>query len=95
MHSAGIFTVLITTLLLTATAAAAAADIANGKALHDTVCKTCHQSDYYTRKDSIIHSLADLNKQVKNCQAGAGENWSAAQIEDVAAYLNATYYKIK
>lgn len=93
MRSADIFTILVTTLLLAATATAA--DIAKGKTLHDTVCKTCHQSDYYTREDSIIHSLADLNKQVKNCQAGAGENWSAAQIEDVAAYLNATYYKLK
>jgi mono/diheme cytochrome c family protein len=93
MHSARIFTALIATLLLAGPASAA--DIAKGKALHDKICKTCHQSDYYTRKDSIIHSRAELTKQVTNCQAGAGENWTAAQIEDVAAYLNATYYKFK
>lgn len=93
MYNACTCTALITALLLTGPAAAA--DLAKGKALHDTVCKTCHQSDYYTRKDSIIHSNAELIKQVNNCQTGAGENWSAAQIEDVAAYLNATYYKFK
>ncbi len=86
-------TALILTLLLTGPAAAA--DLAKGKALHDQVCKACHQSDYYTRKNRIIHSDAALKKQVANCQHGAGQHWSAAQIEDVAAYLNATYYKFK
>ena len=93
MHATRTSITLIATLLLTGPAIAA--DIANGKALHDTVCKTCHQADYYTRKDSIIHSSTALTKQVTNCQAGAGENWSTAQIEDVVAYLNATYYKFK
>lgn len=75
--------------------AAGAADLAKGKALHDSVCKTCHQSDYYTRKDRIIHSAEALKKQVHGCQVGAGEEWSAEQIEDVTAYLNDTYYKFK
>ncbi len=93
MHSARTYTALMVALLLMGPAAAA--DLVNGKALHDAVCKTCHQSDYYTRKDSIIHSSTELNKQVTRCQDGAGEHWSAAHIEDVAAYLNATYYKFK
>jgi mono/diheme cytochrome c family protein len=93
MHSARTCTTLIIALMLTGPVAAA--DIAKGKALHDKVCTTCHQSDYYTRKNSIIHSRAELTKQVTNCQTGAGENWTTAQIEDVAAYLNATYYKFK
>ncbi len=93
MHSVRTFTTLIAALLLTGPAVAA--DLANGKALHDSACKTCHQSDYYTRKNRKIHSIAELNKQVARCQQGAGEHWNAAQIEDVAAYLNATYYKFK
>ena len=93
MHSARTYTALIVVLLLTGPVAAA--DLVKGKALHDSVCKTCHQSDYYTRKNRIIHSSAELSKQVTRCQEGAGEHWSAAQIEDVAAYLNATYYKFK
>lgn len=93
MFSARTRAVLMLALLLAGSASAA--DIAKGKALHDSVCKTCHQSDYYTRKNSIIHSSAELTKQVTRCQEGAGEHWSAAQIEDVAAYLNATYYKFK
>lgn len=93
MHFARTNTVLIVALLLTGPAAAV--DLANGKALHDSTCKTCHQSDYYTRKNRIIHSSADLKKQVTRCQEGAGAHWSATQIEDVAAYLNTTYYKFK
>jgi len=93
MHFARIYTALISALLLTGPVAAA--DLTNGKALHDSVCKTCHQSDYYTRKDSIIHSSAELKAQVTRCQEGAGEEWSVSQVEDVAAYLNATYYKFK
>lgn len=93
MHSVRTFTVIIAALLLTGPAVAA--DLANGKALHDSACKTCHQPDIYTRKDRKIHSIAELNKQVTRCQQGAGEHWNAVQIEDVAAYLNATYYKFK
>lgn len=93
MHYARPYTTLIAVLLLTGPAVAA--DLAKGKALHDSICKTCHQSDYYTRKNSIIHSSAELKKQVTNCQTGAGEHWTSTQIEDVAAYLNATYYKFK
>ena len=93
MHSARNYMTLIAALLLTDPAAAA--DLVKGKALHDSICKTCHQSDYYTRKDRKIHSGAELTKQVTNCQASAGEEWTSAQIEDVAAYLNTTYYKFK
>jgi hypothetical protein len=56
---------------------------------------TCHKSDYYTRKNRIIHSAAELKAQVGRCQTGAGQEWSAAQIETVTNYLNDTYYKFK
>lgn len=92
MRATRIYLTLIMTLLLTGPAAA---DPAKGKALHDSACKTCHQSEYYTRPDRIIHSLDGLKKQVNNCQSGAGEEWNATQIDDVAAYLNSTYYKFK
>lgn len=84
--------------LIAAALLAPAADAAgkiDAKALHDSICLTCHKPDYYTRKNSIIHSAVELKTQVGRCQTGAGENWSAAQIEVVAAYLNATYYKFK
>ena len=90
-------TTLILTLLagVTTTLPAGAVDLARGRALHDSVCKTCHQADFYTRKNSIIHSLAELQAQVGRCQDGAGEHWSATQINDVAAWLNSRYYKFK
>jgi len=75
--------------------AAGATDKIDGKALHDSICLTCHKPDFYTRKNRIIHSAAELKTQVGRCQTGAGENWSAAQIEAVAAYLNTSFYKFK
>ena len=77
------------------TPVAGAADKIDGKALHDSICLTCHKPDYYTRKNRIVHSAAELKAQVGRCQTGAGENWSADQIDAVATYLNSTYYKFK
>lgn len=93
MHFTRTYTGLILALLLTGPATAA--NLAAGKALHDSACLSCHQPDVYTRKNHKIHSSAELIKQVTRCQTGAGEHWSTSQIEDVAAYLNKTYYKFK
>ena len=93
MRKAHLIPLLLSTALLAP--AAGAADLAKGKTLHDSICKTCHQADYYTRKDRIIHSVEELKQQVGRCQTGAGENWSVTDIEDVTAYLNDTYYKFK
>lgn len=72
-----------------------AVDLARGKTLHDSACLRCHKPDTYTRPNHIVHSKAELTEQVNRCQTGAGADWNAAQIADVAAYLNATYYKFK
>lgn len=75
---------------------ASGADLARGKALYEENCSMCHAGDYYPKKTKwIVRSLEKLRARVEYCQNEAGAEWDEGQIEDVAAYLNATYYHFK
>jgi len=68
--------------------------IAQGKALHEEKCTSCHGTEVYTRKDRKVNSLAELSNQVNNCMKGpANANWSPAQTNSVVEYLNMKFYK--
>lgn len=84
---------LIASLLITAPAAAA--DIQVGRALHDKHCMQCHDSAVYTREDRRVNSMAGLKKQVQRCELSLGLKWFDDDIENVALYLNQTYYHFK
>lgn len=89
---------LLITLFLAACAAANAAhagDAGRGKTLYQQNCTGCHQPSIHTRPASIIHSLGALKKRVEFCETQNGKNWTAAQIDDVVAYLNKQYYRFK
>lgn len=82
--------------------AAQAADVAVGKKLHSAECTSCHAgivggdgSKLYTRKERRIHSFPALENQVKRCVHSRNLDWSKAQVDDVIAYLNQTYYRFK
>jgi len=85
------FNLLVFTALLFA-ATARAADIENGNDLHFENCTGCHDSNVYTREDHKVRSLAQLGKQVRFCKDTIGVTWFDDEVEDVIAYLNATYY---
>lgn len=89
-------------LLTLAARPAHAADIARGKQLVNDNCIHCHASMFggdgsaiYTRPDRRIHSLEQLSHQVHRCKTSLGVSWPEAQIADVVAYLNKTYYHFK
>lgn len=76
------------------------ADIQAGQTLHDDHCVACHAAlmegdptRIYTRPQRQVNSYANLLKQVQRCQMSLGLQWSAATVEDVAAFLNQRYYK--
>jgi mono/diheme cytochrome c family protein len=83
-------------------APAAHADAKRGANLHQQNCVACHArmtggdgSALYTRADRRVQSLPGLNKQVRRCKDNLGLTWFDEEVEDVANYLNATYYKFK
>ena len=85
----------ITLFLLAATPSLPAANLDNGKKLVDGNCTKCHDERVYTRPDRRVTTLDGLNKQVRRCEQSLGLKWFDEEIDDVAAYLNETYYHLK
>jgi cytochrome c553 len=81
--------------LCLAAASAHAADVAHGKQLQTGNCMSCHDDSVYTRADHKITTLDGLQKQVRRCELTLELQWFDDDIDDVAAYLNQTYYKFR
>ena len=82
-------------LLLAATTTLPAADLAKGKALVAENCTKCHNERVYTRANRRVTTLDGLDAQVRRCEQSLGLKWFDDDIENVAAYLNQTYYHFK
>lgn len=81
---------------------AGAADVSRGQQLHDEHCIRCHASikggdgtRIYTREDRRIHSLEALRTQVNRCKNSLNVGWPQRHVDDVVAYLNASFYKFE
>jgi len=74
--------------------AAASADVQRGRLLYETHCSACHTTQVHWRDKHIVMSRADLLYQVTRWQKNAGQDWSSEEINDVAAYLNETFYQM-
>jgi len=78
-------------------------DLANGKTIDQQKCYACHSKKtgfgngdmIYTRSDSKVKSLANLNKMVGFCNAELRLDLFPEDEADVAAYLNQQFYKFK
>jgi hypothetical protein len=68
------------------------ADVERGKLLHENHCRMCHDSIAYKRTGKIAHTYAEVKAQVTRWQTNTGLRWSAEDIENVTAYVAATYY---
>jgi hypothetical protein len=69
-------------------------DMTRGGDLYRTHCIACHTAQVHWRDKSMVHSWGDLRYQVARWQKNAGQDWSAQEIEDVAAYLNRLFYQV-
>ena len=49
----------------------------------------------YTRENRKVTTPAGLQKQVRRCEQTLGLQWFDEDIDDVAAYLNESFYKFK
>ena len=85
---------------LFAASALAQVDVAAGKKLvEEKKCEICHNNQtmgdakaVYLRKDRKVTSLAKLKAQVAACNSQLNLQLFPEDEEQVAAYLNATYY---
>lgn len=89
------FALLIAGLLVANLAQAAeTGDPLNGKKLfEESRCLSCHAATAFTQPERKVKSLAQLESQVRTCDANLSTNWFDDQIMDVVAYLNQAYYK--
>jgi mono/diheme cytochrome c family protein len=86
---------LISAALTIACSPAMAQDAQRGRLLYDTGCIECHGRSVFSRTDRIARDYDGIRAQVLRWQKNNGLPWTASEVEDVAAYLNATVYKFK
>jgi mono/diheme cytochrome c family protein len=72
----------------------AGVDVSRGSELYGTYCIACHTAQVHWRDKRIVRSWDDLRYQVARWQKIAGQSWSREEIDDVAAYLNRTFYEV-
>lgn len=82
-------------MLVAGATAAAAADVAKGKALVQKHCTACHGTEVYSRPNHRMKSLEMLRNQLGRCQQAAGVKLTKQEAADIVAYLNQTFYKFK
>ena len=63
-----------------------------GRALHDTICRGCHEDNMYTGRHLSRNRYFDLRMQTRLWAEVVKINWNDAQIDDVVYYLKQTYY---
>ena len=73
--------------------AAGAADLERGRALYELRCGACHTESVHGRAHRVAKDLADVRRWVRRWNESLAIGWTEPDIDDVAAYLNATYYK--
>jgi len=72
---------------------AAAGNPDRGRALYEARCVECHDTSVHRRETRKATTFAGVLAQVGRWNASLGGAWTAADIEDVAVYLNWRYYR--
>lgn len=65
-----------------------------GELLYNTHCVACHSTQMHWRDKRLVTDWDSLKTQVRRWQATAQLNWSEADIDDVARYLNDSIYRL-
>ena len=79
-------------LLAPADEARGAGDPVKGAKLHED-CLGCHGSELYVPPRARVRTLAALRKETERWNDRMNPKFTKKEIEDLVAYLNATFYK--
>ncbi len=63
-----------------------------GQALHDQICRGCHEDNMYTERHLSRNPYFDLRMQTRLWAEVVKVNWNDKEIDDVVYYLKQTYY---
>lgn len=64
-----------------------------GELLYSNHCGACHSAQMHWRQKKLATTWDTLKAQVQRWQGVAGLEWSEAEVEEVARYLNETIYR--
>jgi mono/diheme cytochrome c family protein len=82
--------------LLIGSAPALAQDAQRGKLLYETHCLACHYERIHKRDPSrsLVKSESQLRVEVAQRAALTKQRFSAADLDEIAEYLNRTHYRL-
>ncbi len=63
-----------------------------GQALHDTICRGCHEDNMYTDRHLSRNPYFDLRMQTRLWSEVVNVKWRNDEIDDVVYFLKQTYY---
>lgn len=72
---------------------ASGADAQRGRALYESRCFNCHSESVHGRKTRVASDFNDVRRWVVRWNDNLGLSWGDEEIDDVAVYLNETYYR--
>ncbi|MEO5695413.1 MAG: cytochrome c [Usitatibacter sp.] len=68
------------------------AEEVRGRALYESRCTSCHATSVHGRTKRVAADFEQVRAWVARWNRDIPVGWSDAEIDDVAAYLNNTYY---
>lgn len=69
-----------------------AGDAQRGRALYELGCGECHSQSVHGRAHRVARNMEEIRGWVRRWSEHRHLGWSAAEIDDVATYLNDIYY---
>jgi mono/diheme cytochrome c family protein len=84
-------------LILMLSLPAMAQDAGRGKALYETHCLACHYERIHKRDPSrsLVRTFPQLQLEVAQRAAYTGQRFTRDDLEDIAAYLDRSHYKLR
>lgn len=74
---------------------AAAAEPGRGELLYTTHCGACHGEQVHWRDKKLARNWKSLVGEVNRWQTNAKLRWNGDDVEAVALYLNAVFYRYR
>ncbi len=84
---------LIGAVLLLAASAAFGAEPERGRVLYELRCGTCHTQSVHGRAKRAATDFIDVRRWVARWNENLRLGWDEEEIDDVAVYLNDTFYR--